>query len=67
MKELESYCSLCAMAGHQTKATKQHATWLALCDGCYEDVIESERTGVPIRGCDVHGEPLDPNHPWNKE
>ncbi len=25
---------------------------------------EQERTGR-IRGCDVHGRPLDPAHPWN--
>ncbi len=28
-----------------------------------------KRTGVwlPVKGCDVHGMPLDPNHAWNRE
>jgi 5-methylcytosine-specific restriction protein A len=25
------------------------------------------RTSKPIKGCDVTGHPLDPNHPWNLE
>jgi hypothetical protein len=25
-----------------------------------------KRQGPRVRGCDVHGYPLDPHHPWNK-
>ena len=27
---------------------------------------EFEKSGT-LRGCDVHGRPLDPNHPWNND
>lgn len=28
-----------------------------------------KRTGVwlPVKGCDIHGMPLDPQHPWNEK
>lgn len=38
----------------------------SLCTDCHRRKSESERTGKPavIRGCDVHGFPLDPKKGW---
>ncbi len=39
--------------------------WQSMCKPCHDGAkAELERTGA-LRGCDVHGRPLDPNHPWN--
>ena len=39
--------------------------WQPICLTCHSAAKQAqERTGQ-IRGCDVHGRPLDPNHPWN--
>ena len=41
--------------------------WQSLCKPCHDGAkAELENTGR-IRGCNVHGRPLDPNHPWNQE
>ena len=40
--------------------------WQSLCKPCHDGAkAELESTGR-IRGCDVHGQPLDPNHHWNR-
>ena len=42
------------------------ANWQGLCKTDHDAAkAELESTGR-IRGCDVHGRPLDPNHHWNK-
>lgn len=39
----------------------------SLCAPCHNGMKqELERTGH-LRGCDLHGMPLDPRHPWNLE
>ena len=38
-----------------------------LCHACHSHKTCRERAGLPvIHGHDVHGLPLDPNHPWNQ-
>ena len=38
-----------------------------LCHACHSHKTGRERAGLPvIHGHDVHGLPLDPNHPWNQ-
>ncbi len=40
--------------------------WQPLCATCHSGAKASfERTGR-LKGCDVHGRPLDPNHHWNQ-
>jgi 5-methylcytosine-specific restriction endonuclease McrA len=43
---------------------------LSLCDRCHNTktrVVEQLGRDFMVRGCDVNGMPLDPNHPWNRE
>ena len=42
---------------------------LSLCASCHNTktrVIEQLGRKFLVRGCDVHGMPLDPDHPWNR-
>ena len=75
-------CKFCTAAGRATLATVVHhdpphqgnpvkffdeTTWVSLCKPCHDGAaVELENTGR-IRGCDIHGRPLDPNHHWNRE
>ncbi len=38
----------------------------SLCASCHNTKTRAEQLGrsPPIKGCDVHGYPLDPRHPW---
>lgn len=39
----------------------------SLCGNCHDSFkSQIERSGF-VPGCDEHGIPLDPNHPWNIE
>jgi len=41
--------------------------WAASCKPCHDgDKQRLERSGV-VLGCDEHGNPLDPNDPWNRQ
>ncbi len=43
--------------------------WLmSMCAACHNRKTRGEQLGkeLPIIGCDVHGYPLDPRHPWWK-
>ena len=31
-----------------------------------EDEYRSPKELGPLRGCDIRGRPLDPDHPWNR-
>ena len=43
------------------------SNWQGLCKRCHDGAKkELENTGR-IRGCDVHGRPLDPDHHWNRD
>ncbi len=37
-----------------------------LCQKCHAAKSAAERSGRPVKGCDVNGVPLDPAHPWNQ-
>ena len=40
----------------------------SLCKPCHSAKTMAERWGrVTVKGCDSHGMPLDPQHPWNLE
>jgi 5-methylcytosine-specific restriction enzyme A len=38
----------------------------SLCAACHSAWKQQQETTGHIRGCDVNGMPLDPNHPWRK-
>ena len=73
-------CRMCHQIGKTTLATlvdhiKPHkgdkvlfwdqGNWQGLCATCHSGAkAVLERTGK-MRGCDVHGAPLDPGHHWN--
>ena len=43
---------------------------MALCERCHNTktrVVEQLGRKFLVRGCDVNGMPLDPDHPWNRE
>ncbi len=76
----EPLCRMCAETGKATLATVvDHVEPVSaggaaidpdnlqsLCKSCHDGAkTEIENTGR-IRGCDVHGVPLDPNHHWNQ-
>lgn len=43
-----------------------HGRLQSTCAPCHNSIKQAlERTGK-LRGCDVTGHPLDPNHHWNK-
>ena len=73
-------CVMCEAAGRTTMATiVDHVTphhgdvakfwdesnWQSLCKVDHDAAkAELERRGT-LRGCDIHGRPLDPRHHWN--
>lgn len=38
----------------------------SLCASCHSRRKQQLETTGHVRGCDVNGRPLDPNHPWNR-
>ena len=36
-----------------------------LCQKCHAAKSAAERSGRPVKGCGVDGNPTDPAHPWN--
>jgi len=42
---------------------------MSMCVGCHNGKTRAEQMGKDyrVKGCDVFGQPLDPNHPWNRE
>ena len=41
--------------------------WAASCKPCHDGAKQELEKSGTIRGCDINGRPLDPNHPWNQE
>jgi len=39
----------------------------SLCASCHSSSKQELEATGRIRGCDLNGDPLDPNHPWNRE
>ena len=75
-------CVMCTAAGRTSLATvTDHVVphkgdaelfWdpenlQSLCAPCHSGAKQALEKSGTIRGCDVHGMPLDPNHPWNRE
>ena len=55
----------CAVVAFELSCTYDYfreAAIVSLCQQC-ADIVE--RDGGEIIGCNVHGLPLDPMHPWN--
>jgi hypothetical protein len=38
----------------------------SLCASCHSSLKQQQETSGRIKGCDVYGNPIDPNHPWNR-
>lgn len=39
----------------------------SLCKSCHDSWKQQQEKSGRIKGCDLHGMPLDPSHPWNRE
>jgi 5-methylcytosine-specific restriction endonuclease McrA len=72
----EPLCRDCAARGLVTVATEvdhiagdtadnRLEALMPLCKPCHSHKTACELAGVPLKGCDVHGYPLDPRHPWS--
>ena len=74
------WCIACKAIGKATPATDvdhitphkgdqklfwNRANWQAVCHSHHSRKTRDEQLNR-IRGCDEHGMPLDPNHPWNR-
>lgn len=40
--------------------------WQAICKRCHDAGKQSQDRTGRVRGADLSGRPLDPNHPWNR-
>ena len=75
-------CRMCTAAGRTSLATVtdhvephrgdpekfwDEANWAALCKPCHDGAKQELEKSGTLRGCDVHGVPLDPGHHWNRE
>lgn len=38
----------------------------SLCTTCHSSLKQAMETSGRVKGCDLNGYPLDPNHPWNQ-
>ncbi len=41
--------------------------WQSMCKLCHDGAKQELEKSGRIRGCDAHGRPLDPAHPWNQQ
>ena len=39
----------------------------SLCKECHDSWKQAIEKGGTMKGCDLNGNPLDPNHHWNRE
>jgi 5-methylcytosine-specific restriction protein A len=39
----------------------------SLCKQCHDSTKKTQEQGGLFMGCDIHGNPIDRNHWWNKE
>ena len=74
-------CRMCEAVGRTTLATvvdhkvphkgdpelfwDAENNWQGLCATDHSAAKQEQEKSGTIRGCDVHGRPLDPAHPWN--
>ena len=74
-------CSMCQAAGRVRLATVvdhivphrgdaelffDEGNWSPLCKPCHDGAKQELEKSGTIRGCDVNGLPLDPNHLWRR-
>ena len=38
----------------------------SLCHSCHSIKTNTQDHGLPLKGCDANGEPLDPDDPWHR-
>lgn len=43
-----------------------HKNWQGLCSTCHSGLKRKIDHGKVLPACDTSGNPIDPNHPWNK-
>lgn len=75
------WCIWCARFGVQTAATRVNhriphrghrrlfldkSNWEPVCERCHNSACKQQDRGRPVKGCDLDGLPIDPNHPWNR-
>ena len=73
-------CAVCGVAAnevdHIERDTSKNVIGVdlaSLCKSCHSYKTADDeffaRTGkhLPVKGCDIHGWPLDPHHHWNRE
>lgn len=53
-----------AFANLASRCHACHSAKTAHVDGAFGNARKSH---APVKGCDVNGNPLDPNHPWNRK
>ena len=81
-REENILCHYCLMSGRETPATVVHhitphkgdydlfwdeSNWMGLCKECHDRIGQITDNGGLIPGCDADGNPVDPNHPWNRK
>lgn len=73
-------CRFCEAAGRVTMARVvdhvvphrgdevlffDETNWQGLCPSCHSGAKRELEISGTLRGCDIHGRPLDPAHPWH--
>lgn len=48
-------------------SNNERSNLVNLCRPCHSVKTQGDRHGHKVKGCDVNGMPLDPNHHWNRE
>lgn len=76
---LKSYpdCKICGQLATCVDHIKPHnmdmrlfwnkGNWQSLCHSCHNAKTSKDKTGKNMKGCDEHGNPIDPDHPWHKK
>lgn len=77
----QPWCVYCEQTKHKTKATVvdhiaphkgdtrlfyNPGNLQSLCKQCHDSHKQRLERSGKLRGCDEHGNPLDPNHHWNE-
>ena len=51
---------------HRNDPIKFEGPLQSLCKACHDSWKQALESGGHMKGCDLTGMPLDPNHAWNK-
>lgn len=74
----EPLCQDCHARGILTEATEvdhrdndptnnERENLVGMCKPCHSRKTQANMGKSVRQGCDIHGMPLDPDHPWNRE